>query len=70
VTVFEPARRLAIHRQIGPFQATISYVLDAAAGATELVNSVELDPSQARLRLLAPVVTPGSRRPWRRTSAS
>ena len=58
VTVFEPARRLAIHGRIGPFHATISYVLDAAAGATRLVNSVELNPSQARLRILAPVVTP------------
>jgi uncharacterized protein YndB with AHSA1/START domain len=58
VTVFQPASRLAIHGQIGPFQATISYVLEAAAGATRLVNTVELDPSQARLRLLAPVVTP------------
>jgi hypothetical protein len=58
VTVFEPASRLAIHRQIGPFQATISYALDAAAGSTRLVNSVELDPSQPKLRLLAPVITP------------
>ena len=46
VTVFEPARRLAIQGQIGPFQATISYELEAAAGATRLVNNVELDPSQ------------------------
>jgi hypothetical protein len=58
VTVFEPASRLSIHGQIGPFQATISYVLDAAAGSTRLVNSVELNPSQPKLRLLAPVVTP------------
>jgi hypothetical protein len=58
VTVFQPARRLAIHGQIGPFQATISYQLEAAAGATTLVNNVELDTSQARLRLLAPLATP------------
>ncbi len=58
VTVFEPARRLAIHGQIGPFQATISYALEARAGATRLVNSVELDPSPAMLRLLAPLATP------------
>lgn len=58
VTVFEPASRLAIHGHIGPFQATISYVLDAAAGSTRLVNSVELNPTQPKLRLLAPVVTP------------
>ena len=58
VTVFQPASRLAIHGQIGPFQATISYELAAAAGATRLVNTVELEPSQARLRLLAPLAAP------------
>jgi uncharacterized protein YndB with AHSA1/START domain len=58
VTVFEPASRLAIHGQIGPFQATISYVLEARADATTLVNSVELDPSPAMLKLLAPAATP------------
>ena len=49
---------MAIRGQIGPFRATISYQLEAAAGATTLVNSVELDPSQAELRLLAPLATP------------
>ena len=58
VTVFEPASRLAIHGQIGPFRATISYELEAVAGATRLVNGVELDPSQAMLRLAAPLATP------------
>jgi hypothetical protein len=70
VTVFEPASRLAIHGQIGPFEATISYVLEGRAGATTLVSSVELDPSPAMLKLLAPAATPGSRQRWRRTSAS
>ncbi len=58
VTVFEPARRLAMHGQIGPFQATISYELEAVAGVTQLVNNVELDPSQAMLRLAAPLAVP------------
>jgi hypothetical protein len=58
VTVFQPARQLAIHGQIGPFRATISYQLEAAVGATTLVNTVELDPSQPKLRLLAPLATP------------
>jgi uncharacterized protein YndB with AHSA1/START domain len=58
VTVFEPARRLAMHGQIGPFQATISYELEAVAGVTQLVNNVELDPSQAMLRLAAPLAAP------------
>jgi hypothetical protein len=56
VTVYEPARRLAIEGQIGPFQAQISYLLEAASGATRLVNNVELDPSPAALRLVAPLV--------------
>jgi uncharacterized protein YndB with AHSA1/START domain len=58
VTVFEPARRLAIQGQIGPFQAQISYELEAAADATRLVNNVELDPSRAALRLVAPLAAP------------
>jgi uncharacterized protein YndB with AHSA1/START domain len=58
VTVFEPARRLAIHGQIGPFHATISYQLEASAGATRLVNNVELDPSHAMLRVAAPAAAP------------
>ena len=44
VTVFEPASRLAIHGKIGPFQATMRYELEARAGATRVVNNVELDP--------------------------
>ena len=58
VTVFEPNRRLAIDGQIGPFDATISYELEAVAGATRLVNNVELDPSQPIMRLAAPLATP------------
>jgi uncharacterized membrane protein len=57
VTVFEPASRLAIQGQIGPFQATISYQLEAAAGVTKLVNNVELNPPQAMPRLLALLAT-------------
>jgi hypothetical protein len=57
VTVFEPATRLAIRGQIGPFQAAISYQLEGAAGATRLVNNVELSPPPAMPRLLAPLTT-------------
>jgi uncharacterized membrane protein len=57
VTVFEPASRLAIHGQLGPFRATISYQLEAAAGVTKLVNNVELNPPQAMPRILAPLAT-------------
>jgi hypothetical protein len=58
VTVFQPASQLAIHGQIGPFRATISYKLEEVAGATTLVNTVELEPFQAKLRLLALVAVP------------
>ena len=58
VTAFEPARRLAIHGQIGPFQADISYELDAKSGATRLVNHVDLAPSRAMLGLVAPLAAP------------
>jgi len=57
VIVFQPVSRLAIHGQIGSFRAKISYVLEATAGATRIVNNVELDPSPAVLRLLAPLAT-------------
>lgn len=32
VTAFEPTSRLAVQGQIGPFQATIGYQLEAAVG--------------------------------------
>jgi hypothetical protein len=58
VTVFEPARRLAIHGKIGPFRADISYELEAGADATRLVNHVDLDPARAMLGLVAPLAAP------------
>jgi uncharacterized protein YndB with AHSA1/START domain len=58
VTVFDPSRQLAIHGQIGPFQATISYRLEPAADATTIVNTVQLKASAAT-RLVAPLATPG-----------
>ncbi len=57
VTVFEPDRQLAIHGQIGPFQATISYRLEPAGDATTIVNTVELKASAAT-RLVAPLAAP------------
>ena len=58
ITAFEPARYLAIRGQIGPFQAAISYVLEPRAGATQIVNAVELRPLPAMLRVLAPLAAP------------
>lgn len=58
VTVFEPASRLAIQGQLGPFQARLSYTMATTVGGTRLVNNVELDPSTSMLRLLAPLAIP------------
>lgn len=58
ITVFEPPSRLTIEGQIGPFQATTSYLLEPAAGATRLTNEVELEPSSARLPLISPLAVP------------
>ncbi len=40
IIVFQPPSRLAIQGQIGPFQATTSYLLEPAAGGTRLTNTV------------------------------
>ena len=58
VTKFAPPRRLAIKGQIGPFNATSSYLLEPAAGGTRLTNNVELEPSSALLRPFGPLATP------------
>jgi hypothetical protein len=42
VTIFAPPSRLAVKGQIGPFNATSSYLLQPAAGGTRLTNDVEL----------------------------
>jgi hypothetical protein len=55
VTGFEPTRRLEIHGDIGPFTATISYLLAPMGGSTQLTNAVDLAGSSSALRLLAPL---------------
>jgi hypothetical protein len=55
VTVFTPPNRLAIKGQIGPFNASSSYLLEPTAGGTRLTNDVELEPSSALLRLFGPL---------------
>ena len=42
VTIFAPPSRLAVKGQIGPFNASSSYLLEPAAGGTRLINDVEL----------------------------
>ena len=55
VTVFEPTSRLEIHGDIGPFTATISYLLAPTDDGTRLTNTVDLEPSSGALRLAAPL---------------
>jgi hypothetical protein len=55
VTGFEPTRRLEIHGDIGPFTATIGYLLTPMGDSTQLTNAVDLVPSSGALRLLAPL---------------
>ena len=54
VTVFEPTSRLEIHGDIGPFTATISYLLAPTNDGTRLTNAVDLELSSGPLRLAAP----------------
>jgi hypothetical protein len=55
VTVFEPTGRLEIHGDIGPFTATIGYLLTPEADSTSLTNVVDLEPPAGPLRLVAPL---------------
>jgi hypothetical protein len=55
VTVFEPTSHLEIHGDIGPFTATLSYLLAPLGNGTRLTNSVDLQPTSRALRLLAPL---------------
>jgi hypothetical protein len=55
VTSFEPTRRLEIQGEIGPFTATISYLLAPKGDGTRLANTVDLQPPSGALRLLAPL---------------
>jgi uncharacterized protein YndB with AHSA1/START domain len=57
VTVFEPSSRLEIHGDIGPFTATISYLLEPIGDGTGLTNTVDLQPASVAVRLVAPLAT-------------
>src|ERR687891_2010786 len=43
VTEFEPDRRLAIEGDLGPFQGTLTYELDAVPDGTQLTNRADLE---------------------------
>ena len=55
VTVFEPPSRLEVHGDIGPFTATIGYLLAPADDGTRLTNVVDLESGSGVVRLLAPL---------------
>jgi Polyketide cyclase / dehydrase and lipid transport len=55
VTAFEPTSHLEVHGDIGPFTATISYLLRPTEDGTRLTNVVDLQPASGPLRLLAPL---------------
>jgi hypothetical protein len=57
ITIFEQPSRLVIQGQIGPFQATTSYLLTPAAAGTRLTNDVELEPIPVLLRPVGPLAT-------------
>jgi hypothetical protein len=59
VTVFGPGRRLAIEGTVGPFHACVSYLLESIGNATRLTNDLELEPSSALTRILAPLAVSG-----------
>jgi len=56
---FAPPSRLAVKGQIGPFNASSSYLLEPTGGGTRLTNHVELEPSSALLRPIGPLAVPG-----------
>jgi len=58
VTEFEPPSRLAIKGDIGPFDASSSYLVEPTATGTRLTNEIELQPTSALMRPLAPVAVP------------
>jgi hypothetical protein len=55
VTTFDPPRRVEIQGAIGPFQARISYALEAMGDETKLANAAELTPSSIASTLLGPL---------------
>jgi hypothetical protein len=57
VTVFEPTSRLEVHGDIGPFTATVGYLLAPVGDGTQLINVVDLESASGAVRLLAPLAT-------------
>lgn len=58
IAAFEPPVHLTVDAQLGPFRAITSYLLQPAAGGTQLTNDVELEPISALLRPVGLLVVP------------
>lgn len=58
VTGFEPDRRLALDGAFGPLSGRATYELEPTADGTRLTNTMDLEPSTAALRVVAPLATP------------
>ena len=58
IVVFQPPGQLAFDGTFGPFKARASYLLEAAASGTTLINKWDLQPTSAPLRLLGPLAVP------------
>lgn len=55
VTAFEPDQRLQIGGDLGPFEGTLSYVLEVVGEGTRLTNAVHLE-GRGLMKLAAPFV--------------
>lgn len=56
VTEFEPDQRLAIHGDLGPFEGTLTYELEAVAGGTRITNAADLQ-AHGLLKVAAPLAS-------------
>jgi uncharacterized protein YndB with AHSA1/START domain len=57
VTEFEPDRRLVLRGGFGPLSGAATYELEPTADGTRLTNTMDLEPSTAALRVVAPLAT-------------
>jgi hypothetical protein len=55
VAIFEPPSRLAVRGRIGPFHATIGYLLKPTADGTQLASNIELKPAAALPQPVGPL---------------
>lgn len=54
VTEFEPGKKLAIRGTLGPFEGTLTYLLESIDDGTRLTNEADLE-GHGLMRLAAPI---------------